>query len=252
LTRLVVVFGIKYEPGWLVRDMKRNLAPWVDDFAVVDCRSRKSELWIHEGEYRRLQREAAKRARADWVLVTSPDERWEDGAGEIIRPLIEGHKNKTIFNFLLREMWTPTSYRVDKLWGRKRRARLFPLLPGQKSSRSRIQAGPAPVGVGGYERRTLDLNIYHLKMIEPANRVLRAEVFEALDPDYHYQSRDPKRLTARRKELDPEGVLLKYGYHYLYNEDGIELEEIPDGRGYSPPYIRPYVFEVPPLLMPKK
>lgn len=252
MTRLVAVFGIKYEPAWLVRDLKENLAPWVDDFAVVDCRSRRDELWIHEGRYRKLQRGAAIEAKADWVLVTSPDERWEDGAGDIIRPLIDGHKDKVIFNFPLREMWTPTAYRTDKLWGRKRRARLFPLLPNQRTSRSRIQAGPAPIGDGTYARETLDANIYHLKMIEPENRVMRAEVFEALDPDYHFQSRDPSRLTARRKELDPEGVLIEHGYHYLHNEDGLELEEIPEGRGFSPPYDRPYIFDVPPRLLRRK
>lgn len=247
----MAVFGWKFEPEWLIRDMKRNLAPWVDSFAVVDCRWRRSELWINEGHYRQLQRKAARWKRADWVLVTSPDERWEDGAGEIIRPLIDGKKDKVVYKFHLREMWTPTAYRVDKLWGRKLRGRLYPFLPEQRMSTRRIQSGPTPIIDGSYQVRLLDLNIYHLKMIEPENRVLRAEVFEALDPDYKHQTRDPAKLSWRRRQLDPEGVLLREGYHYLYNEEGIELEEIPEGHGYSPPYTRPYRFEVPPRLMPK-
>jgi hypothetical protein len=244
--RIVATFGWKYEPKWLIDDLKKNLW-WVDDFAIIDCRHRTDELWIDEGEYRRLQRAECERLGADWVLVTSADERWEDRAPDVIRPLVDGIKRRTIFRFPLREMWTPTEYRVDAIWGRKTRPRLYPLLPGQQMSQKRIQASPVPFA-GGYHTPLVDLNIYHLKMIEPENRVTRAEVFEALDPQYEHQTRNGKK-SKRRRRLDPEGLLDQHGYHYLHVEDGLQLESIPDGRGYSPPYTKRYVFKVPKRLL---
>lgn len=246
--KLVAVFGWKYEPEWLIDDLKENLSSWVDDFAIVDCRDRTDELWINEAEYRLLQRQACFEKEADWVLVTSADERWEDRAGEVIRPMIEKNKRDTVYKFPLREMWSPTEYRVDKLWGRKMRSRLYPLIEGQLMSQRPIQAGPIPIRPA-LRPHVLDVNIYHLKMIEPENRVERAYVFEALDPNYEMQIRDPKKLTRLRRDLDPENVLIEHGYHYLYNEDGLKLKPIPAGREFSPPYTKPYVFEVPPHFL---
>lgn len=219
--KLVACFGWKYEPEWLVEELKENLKDWVDDFAILDCRKR-DELWIHEGEYRLKLRELAKQKGADWILITSPDERWEKDAGKIIRPYIDGNKDRVIYDFDLREMYSPTEYRIDGIWGQKNRYRLFPLLENQLFTYQPIQCNSYPQEPG-YEVKHLDVNIYHLKMIEPQNRRLRVEVFKKLDPDNKYQ-----------------GI----GYDYLQDDYGAILESIPKGREYSPSY-RPYYFEVP-------
>lgn len=217
--RIVATFGIKTEPDWLVHELMKNL-DWVDDFAIVDCRKRK-ELWIHEGEYRILQRKAAKAKKADWILTTSPDERWEKDSWHKLQPLVEAQKGKCIYQFKLRELYTPTEYRVDGIWGEKKRLRLYPVYPNQIIDYKPIQCASYPQNPD-YWTEDVDLNIYHLKHIEPENREMRTKVFQWLDPTSEHQP----------------GV----GYSYLMDESNMKLETIPEGREYTPSY-RKYVFK---------
>lgn len=218
--KLVVLYGRKYEPDFLVEDMKKNLW-WADDFAEIDCRSR-DELWMHEGDYRLEAREKAREMKADWCLWTSPDERWEDGAEKLIRPLIDDNKEKIIFEFLLRELFHPMWYRNDGIWNQKWRQRLFPLYDDQLMRYQPIQVGGCPHG--SYPVQKVNVNIYHLKMIEPENREMRIKVF---------------------KELDPKGIYQVQGYDYLNDQLEAVVERVPEGRGYTPPYTKPYKFIVP-------
>lgn len=225
--KLVAMFGIKYEPDWLVDQLKENLKDWVDDFAILDCRDRKDELWIHEGEYRAELRKIAREMNANWVFHTSPDERWEKNAGKAIRPLVDDPIiHKVIYSFNLREMWYPNEYRVDGIWGEKIRPRLYPLLPDNKYRSHWIQCSSVPYN-SDFRREHLDINIYHLKMIEKENRKMRARVFKKLDPN------------NERQEI---------GYDYLYDDKGLMKQMIPEGREYYPKY-KPYKFEVPKELL---
>lgn len=228
MSKLVAVCGWKYESEEMVEDMKKNMS-WVDEFCILDCRKR-DELWIHEGQYRLILREMARKAKADWLLICSPDERYEDDAGEKIRPLIEGHQDKKIFEFSLKELYHPNWYRIDGIWGEKFRRRMYPLLDDQIMKYQPIQCPSMPVE-DGYEVVRADVNIYHLKMIEPENRTLRAKIFKALDPENKYQS---------------------MGYDYLDDENGARMQRIPSDRMYHPKY-KTYKFEVPKeYLCPKK
>lgn len=218
-SKLVAMCGWKYEPEWMIEDMKENLS-WVDDFAIFDCRDR-DELWIHEGEYRLILREMAREMKADWVLVCAPDERYEKNAGSIIRPYIDWHNEDKVYSFKMRELFNPMWYRIDGIWQNNQRHRLYPLKDYQKMSFCPIQSPPIPVEQ--MEIIELDVNIYHLKMIEAGNRKLRTEVFEKLDPEHKYQP---------------------IGYDYLNNEREAIMERIIKDREYTPPY-RKYVFEVP-------
>lgn len=215
------MFGWKYEPKWLVDQLYENLKDWVDDFAMLDCRDR-DELWIHEGEYRDKLREIARQKKADWVLLTSPDERWEKDAGKIIRPLIDDNQDKKILEVQLRELYTPTQYRIDGIWGTKYRRRIWPLLEKLTYKSQRIQCPAAPENPD-FASVNIPVNIYHLKMIEPENRALRVKVFKKLDPIDQFQW---------------------CGYNYLDDEGGMELQGIPSGREYYPAY-RKYLFQVP-------
>jgi len=204
----------------MIDELKENLS-WVDDFAIIDCRSI-DELWIHEGEYRLLQRKKARELGADWVLTTSADERWEKRSESIIRPLIK-RKHKTIFQFNLRELWDPFHYRVDGIWGKKVRRRLYPLLPGQKIDYKKIQCSSFPKN-DDYKVQPVDLEIYHLKMMSLENRKMRTKVFNKTDPNQDFQ-----------------GI----GYDYLDNENGIELEAILKDREFFPKVTNAYHFRVP-------
>jgi hypothetical protein len=189
VSRLIAVFGIKYEPQWLVDDLMENLAPHVDGFAIVDCRDRTDEFWIHEGEYRKLQRKALEDAGADWALVTSPDERWAPDFSKHVRPMINNadrwahRRTPPVLVFPLLEMWTPTHARVDGIWGRKTRARVYKLLPNQTYQDRRLQTSPVPID-RRYPRRRMNTPLIHLKMIEPENRPARAEAYAVCDPQH--------------------------------------------------------------------
>ncbi len=217
--KIVAVLGWKYEPKWMIDEFKKNMS-WVDDFAILDCRGR-NELWMHEGEYRMKLREMAAKKNADWILIASADERYEKNAGKIIRPLVDDNKNKAIYEFNLREMFTPNSYRKYGYW-EKYRQRLYPLLPDQRIAYQSIQCPSMPQNVD-YKIKSVDINIYHLKMIEAENRLMRDKVYKELDKTNEFQ-----------------GI----GYDYLADDYGCVLEEIPKGREYSPKY-RKYKFKVP-------
>lgn len=219
--KLVAIFGIKYEPQWLVDDLIENLKSWVDDFAILDC-TKRDELWIHEGDYRIWGREEARKKGADWVFWTSPDERWEKNSGSIIRPYIDENTDEKILEFELKELYHPLWYRNDGMWDRKFRQRMFPLKDDQIMKYQPIQCHGVPIG--SYEVVHLPVNIYHLKMIEAENRKMRAKVFNALDPDLKYQD---------------------IGYDYLDDEKEASLVRIPEERMYYPAYTKKYIFTVP-------
>lgn len=210
--------GWKYEPEWMIQEMKDNM-PWVDEFVIFDNR-KIDELWYHEGRYRLILREMARKKKADWVLVCAPDERYEKNAGDIIRPLIDDNTDDAVYTFKLRELYHPFWYRTDGIYVNKLRDRLYPLKDDQIMSCMPIQSPPSPIGL---ERRIIELNIYHLKMIEPENRKLRVEVFKKTDPTNKYQP---------------------LGYDYLDDEINATLVRIPEERGYFPKY-RKYIFSVP-------
>lgn len=219
--KIVCAHGWKYEPQWLVDDLHKNLS-WVDDFAVVDCRGRTDELWIDERHLYAQERKIAGKLGADWILVVSPDERLEIGAEEIIRKAISGPRDRC-YKLPVREMYTPTAYRSDGNWAKRVQARLYPYDPtfifDQKSLHNNI-APRHPI----LKKLVLDVNLYHLKHIEPENRTTRVKVFEKLDPKHKFQ---------------------RIGYEYLDNVDNLEMTAIPEGREFKPPYTQPYIFSPP-------
>lgn len=235
--RIFIVGGWRWEPEELVNDWKESFA-WADKICIVDDRDRVGE-WGDEGEYRILQRMELEEAGIeawDWVFVTSPDERLEVGAEKVIREEIAKDLGLRTYSLDLKEMFEPLKYRTDGIWGRKTRPRLYPYLPHQVFSSRRIQQAPVPQSRRRqkYRRLKLDLNIYHLKMIEPENRQQRVDQYKKTDPNYRFQRRNSPAL----KELDPEGKFARLGYDYLNDLDGMVLEQIPEGRGYIPQYRR--------------
>lgn len=243
--RIIAVAGWRYEPRFLVTELQQNLG-WVDELVIVDDRARTDELWVHEGTYRKMQRaalEAAGIREGDWVLVTSPDERWGRRAEATIRAFA-AHGGRSIGVFPLREMFTPTRYRTDGMWGSKTRPRLYPYLPGQRFTQKKIQTPPTPTE-GGYRYVHLDVPIYHLENIAPASRIERAIVYEALSPG----SQRRAARSAYWREHDPSGRYIRaYGFAYLADTRGMRLVPVPAGD-ITPPPVRPYIFRVPDELL---
>lgn len=241
--RVFVVAGWRYEPEWLVNEFRANCS-WADEVVIVDDRGRDpGELWVHEGNYRLMQRAALEAAgiRAwDWVVVSAPDERWTSDAGRIIRSLTR-LRHRTTYSFPLREMWTPTQWRADGMWARKRRSRLFPYLPGQTFADGRIQTQPIPTG-DGYRRRKLDRPlIFHTENIDPGSRVERAIVYEAMELGSQGRAAESKWW----KRYDPDRRYMRaYGYAYLADPRGVVLRPVPAGA-FRPRVTRTYEFRVP-------
>jgi len=199
MSRIIAAFAYRYEPDWLIEQLRENLS-WVDGFAELNDREN-TGLWGVRGARTHALIQIAKAMEPDWILYTAPDERLEDRAGVILRDLADNGPHSS-YSFQLREMWEPEQYRVDGVWSRKFRGRFF--RPDHKK----------PSHPSG-------LNIYHLKMIEPANRAERARV-HTLANTWDNRAR---------------------GFHYMLDERGLRLERIPAGREYTPAY-RPYVFDV--------
>lgn len=216
--KLVAVYARRHEPQWLIDDMRANLA-WVDELVEVDDRGRDpGEAWGHEGTLRALQRQRAIEAGADWVLVVDPDERIEDRAARQVRALMHRFgSQQVVLRLRLRELYEPDRYRVDGRWSLHWRGRLYPVRPDSVMSDKPIHCPPCPVN---HRRVPVDINLYHLKMIEPANRPARAAAYTGAEIQHGHTRRDWRRMTTER---------------------GMVLQAIPAGRRYSPGYRRPYV-----------
>lgn len=199
---IVAGYAHRYEPDWMIDQLRENLS-WVDGFAVHDDRENPT-VWSVAKDRNRMVFSEAVRMGADWVLFTAPDERWAPNTETVVRTAVDMPTSRR-FAFPLRELWTPTEYRVDGVWGHKRRTRLT--RPGRPTTTPPI---------------VLPANIYHLKMIEPANRRLRVDVFK------EHNSWDNKTK----------------GFDYLNDETGLELESIPESLMYQPEY-KTYEFAVP-------
>lgn len=212
--RLVGLYCFRYDHQ-LVPDLEENLS-FCDETICIDDRKR-TDKWYHEGQTRRALLQAAREAAADWVLCVDPDERFERRAGEVIRRIIR-EKRKAIYRFHFRELYTPDSYRVDGIWGQKSKDILFPLMSEQKFMNLRVHSQWAPVN-REYRIIHTGLNLYHLKMIDPANREARQQLYS---------------------ELDPNSEIQAHGYDYLTDETDLALEHIAHDRHYNPPYSREY------------
>lgn len=160
-------------------------------------------------------REMAWGEGADWLLGIDADERVEHGfreraEAEIDRAEASGH----IAIWLpFKELWTRDQFRVDGVWGEKRKATLFKADPTAHFEPRRLHSIWAPWPPPNGEYPISDLRLYHLKMIDPAARQARADLYNRLDPDHTYQA---------------------IGYDYLVDDEGIELQSIEPGRGFVP------------------
>ena len=202
------MFSFRYE-AHLVPDLLHNIRPLVDGWVAFDDRS-SSETFSNEPDRRRLLLDHASRMGARWALAVDPDERFENGLAGAMASLT-APQGQTAYAFCFREMFAPDAYRVDGIWGRKRQIRLFSLgeMPPYNME---IHSPWLPIG-SPHQVVGTDFNLYHLKMITPARREARRDLYKALDPERRYQM---------------------LGYDYLADDCGAILAKIPEGRDYHP------------------
>lgn len=195
-------------------DLHRNLKGFADE--VITVNDAAGDLMKDEGRFRTGMLELAKQAHADYVTFIDPDERVERSAAKKLRALVEQHAGENVlYQFRLREMYTPNKYRIDGVWGQKTKVMLFPLREENEYSKAVLHWPRHPIN-GGFKVLETGLNVYHLKHIRPELRRHRKELYLMLDP-----------------ANQSNGAA---GYKYLDDETGMELQKIPLGRGYAPKY----------------
>ena len=124
---LLAVFSYRYDVE-LVPGLLENIKPVVDGWVAFDDR-KADGLFTSEPQRRRVLIERARELGATWVLAIDPDERIERGAATRIRNLTS-ERQRIIWELNLREMFTPSAYRVDGIWGTKMQGRVFPVFEG--------------------------------------------------------------------------------------------------------------------------
>jgi hypothetical protein len=212
--KLVVASAYRYEPTWLVDEWREHVS-WADDVLLWDTRNEPA-AWVPRAERVEWMMRAAEEVRADFVLILDMDERLSLDAPERLRAVADAWRpgKPFAFKFTLLEFFTPTQYRIDGVWGKKTRRRLFHL-----ESRRRDMLTPCT-----RLKRPL---IAHTKMMEESNAAVRAETFN------------------RWNTWDRAGRGGGEGFDYLADRSGMVLKTIPEGM--FPP-LRPWKFRVPGVL----
>lgn len=209
---VLAAFSYRYD-AHLVPDLLANLAPVVHGWVALDDRASIS-VYSSEPQRRRALLAACRRLGADWILSIDPDERLEDGAAARM-PLLTAATDRPIWKLDFFELFTQSHYRADGVWGGRLRQRLFPVtadigVPDQVLHATVFNyATPRPV-------RHADLCLYHLRMMTPARRQLRRDLYATLDSERHMQ---------------------KIGYDYLVDDRSARLVPISLDRTFSPPHL---------------
>ncbi len=208
---VLAVFSYRHD-AHLVPGMLANIAPFTHGYIGWDDRATREALSSEPERRNRLLAEA-RRMGADWVLAIDPDERFEDQlAARMPEMLAAGAGN--LWHFVLREMFSPSAYRADGVWGAKTLLRLMPIAAVCKELAVPLHAAWVADG-NGFSHRQSRINLYHLRMATPERRAARRALYSAADPERRFQ---------------------RLGYDYLDDERGMVLHPIPNGRGYSPPF----------------
>ena len=163
----------------------------------------------------RMQLMSVAREFADVVLCCDADERFEYKFLYNLREYSKSvclNRNKVI-GLRFRELWNSSiTYRNDGIWNEKTKYILFSISENSTFNKTYFQDLHIPWWHDDItEFELLDLNLYHLKMIDPMSRQKRFEMYELLDPDHRFQ---------------------KIGYDYLIDEENVNIKSI-EGHSYN-------------------
>lgn len=234
----------RFLPGFL-----HHIAPYVDGIIALDDGStdatphllaaepkvisvlrerRAGAPHAHEGSNRHRLTVEAARLGADWVICADADERYEERFLRRLRPMLAARQRRGQPVLLVKSahLWnSPQYYRVDGRCAPRWTARLF-RIPHTISRRDEGMHRPwFPPELDGAPRGRLPVLVYHLRMIERADRERRYQKFTAIDPDNTHQA---------------------IGYDHLVDETGLTLEPVLPFRAYrdlpagaAPPALDP-------------
>lgn len=166
-----------------------------------------------EPSNRRALIQASHQFRPDWLLALDMDERIENNFSRKIHRCIRIADliGTPKISFDLLELWdSEDTYRIDGIWGKKRRTRLFRWTPEHQIAEVAFH-GPWTSVFHHYKRKSYQsgLRIYHLGTLTEALRTKRIEKYKRLDPHNQYQS---------------------IGYDYLNNKKGLRIKQIEKDR----------------------
>lgn len=207
--RLFLLFAFRFEKD-TIPDFLDSLRDLVDGYIYFDDSGNK-DTWYNEGLIRNKLLKVAYYVGVDWVICLDPDERIEKRGIGIIKDFVKDNRNKKVIGvFKFRELFEKDKYRVDGIWDTKIKKVLFPIKKGQKFQNIRLHSAWHPLNED-YLHIPIDVNIYHLKMIDPINREKRRQIYNLVDRNKVYQP---------------------IGYDYLVDLKGMILTKIPKGRDY--------------------
>lgn len=214
---VIAVFSYRHE-AHLVPDFIANIRPFVSGYVAWDDRGSTEELTSEPDRRNRLLARAREMG-ARWILAADPDERFEAGLAKRL-PVMLAMGENNLWTFPIREMFTPDHYRIDGIWGRKRRLSLF-AAGAVRGDLNLALHGEWIADRRGFRVRDAETNIYHLRMATPARRRLRRDLYAAADP--------ARQLQA-------------IGYDYLDDERGMRLEEIRKDQEFQPTFVEDHGF----------
>jgi hypothetical protein len=233
---IVTLIAIRNEEQYL-EGYFRHLRDFVDGFIVFDDNSTDNSLSIisaepkvlsvvrrtesspphfFEVENRKALLSKACELGAGWVLCCDADERYEKAFLKDLGRLTMENPDQSVIALRLRALWnTPDQYRIDGIYADRHKYVLFPCVPFENYYSLKVLHRPwYPPALDRPERKQiLSFNLYHLKSIDPKDRIRRYEKFKTVDPCFKEQ---------------PEG------YEHLIEERNAVFERIPDGREYDP------------------
>lgn len=174
----------------------------------------RSNFGANEVTNRLMLLEMARRHKADWLLCFDADFRFERKFLDRLREIISASESKPVVWLKLRDLWnSPDQYRVDGVWGKKELPLLFPRVPFNRyHERGTLHTQWVPPWLQNPTLQThTDWNVYHLGSISEELRQKRVETHNLADPERKWQG----------------------DYNYLGDETGLQVERIPDGRGFE-------------------
>ena len=212
-SKVIAIFSYRHD-AQLVPALLKNIAPFVHGYAAWNDNVALS-MRLNEPERRNRLNQVAKEMGADWILALDPDERFEPALAMRMEDLTLKRNAQTLWVFQLREMYSPTAWRSDGIWGRKTQTRLYPV-QAVTDFLDKPLHGPWVVGVPGFVQRPTFLNLYHLRHATPERTQLRRDTYAA---------------------ADPQRLFHPIGYDYLVDLRGATFTEIPPGREYFPTHV---------------
>jgi glycosyltransferase involved in cell wall biosynthesis len=172
---------------------------------------RKDIGWMEQSDLEQLY-EAVKNDGYEWIFTADPDERLSIGFLNRMKVLATMPIGPTVYVLKLCECWDRADhYRTDSIWNTKKKSVLFTVPDKVTMSDRRYHAPNYPLELRGFEVLLND-RAYHLKMVRPAERIRRRELYTILDPECRFQP---------------------IGYDYLTDNAGLVLTKIPEAYEYD-------------------